>query len=136
MFSRDGRWIAYTSNESGREEVYVRPYPGPGGVVQVSSDGGAEPVWSHRGDEIFFRNGDKFLTARVHGDAQFSSEPPRVLFTGEFLSMRRGEAAYDVMPDDQHFVMVQQDQDPNLLRLNVVLNWFGEVEAKLKSAEQ
>ena len=137
MFSPDGKWIAYTSNESGRDEVYVRPFPGPGGVVQVSSDGGSEPVWSHHGDEIFFRNADQFLTARVHsGGAQFSSEPPRLLFTGEYLAMRRGEAAYDVMPNDEHFVLVQQDQDPNLLRLNVVINWFAEVDAKLKAAEQ
>lgn len=135
-FSRDGKWIAYTSNESGRDEVYVRPFPGPGAVVQVSSEGGGEASWSPRGDVLFFRNGSKMMAAhRSHG-AEFGIDQTELLFSGEFVATRRGEAAYDVMPDGEHFLMVKQEQDPNLQRLNVVIDWFSEVEAKLRAAER
>ena len=56
--SPDGRWIAYRSNESGRFEVYVRPFPGPGGKTQISNAGGTVPVWSRNGRELFFQNLD------------------------------------------------------------------------------
>src|ERR1019366_755361 len=60
-FSPDGRWMAYMSNESGRSEVYVQPYPGPGGKWQISTDGGMDPRWSANGRELTYRNGDKVM---------------------------------------------------------------------------
>jgi Tol biopolymer transport system component len=60
-FSPDGQWIAYSSDETGRREIYVQPYPGPGGKWPISADGGQEPVWNARGGELFFRNGNKVM---------------------------------------------------------------------------
>src|SRR5207245_2747083 len=66
-FSPDGHWLAYVSNESGRDEVYVQPFPGPGGKWQISISGGTEPVWSHAGSEIFYRSGGKATVTFVAG---------------------------------------------------------------------
>src|ERR1700676_5576985 len=64
-FSPDGRWLAYISDESGRFEVYVQSYPGPGGKWQISTEGGTEPVWTRNGRELFYRSGDKMMAVDV-----------------------------------------------------------------------
>ena len=103
--SPDGKWLAYQSDETGRMEVYVRPYPGPGGRVSVSLNGGTEPVWAHSGRELFFRSGDSLMSAAVALSPSFAVTGRRPLFTGSFVS---GDTyrEYDVAPDDQHFVML------------------------------
>jgi WD40 repeat protein len=103
--SPDGKWLAYQSDETGRMEVYVRPYPGPGGRVSVSLNGGTEPVWAHSRRELFFRSGDSLMSAAVALSPAFAVTGRRPLFTGSFVS---GDAyrEYDVAPDDQHFVML------------------------------
>jgi hypothetical protein len=103
--SPDGKWLAYQSDETGRMEVYVRPYPGPGARVSVSLHGGTEPLWGHSGRELFFRSGDSLMTAAVALSPSFAVTGLRRLFTGSFLS---GDSfrEYDVAPDDQHFVML------------------------------
>src|SRR3972149_1341479 len=65
-FSPDGKWLAYTSDESGRREIYVQPYPGPGGEWQISTGGGQEPVWNPKGSELFYRNGSKIMAVDVN----------------------------------------------------------------------
>jgi Tol biopolymer transport system component len=85
--SPDGRWVAYVSNESGAQQVYVRPFEGAGGTVQVSTDGGAEPLWIRDGRGIAFRTGERrqtFVAADVRTDAGFSVSAPRVLFTADW----------------------------------------------------
>jgi Tol biopolymer transport system component len=79
-FSPNGRFVAYTSNESGRWEVYVRPFPGPGGKVQISSEGGVEAVWSRNGRELFYRNRARMMAVAVTLDPTFSAAKPRLLF--------------------------------------------------------
>jgi Tol biopolymer transport system component len=103
--SPDGKWLAYQSDETGQMEVYVRPYPGPGGRVSVSLHGGTEPSWAHSGRELFFRSGDSLMAAAVPLGPTFAVTGRRLLFTGAFVS---GDAyrEYDVAPDDQHFVML------------------------------
>jgi len=122
VFSPDARWIAYTSNESGRSEVYVRPYPGPGGKFQVSIDGGEEPRWAKSGRELFFRNGTKWMSARVQISPEFAAQKPQVMFEGNFVNVYGIE--YDVAPDGAHFIMIQADE-PNSppAQLNVIINW-------------
>jgi serine/threonine-protein kinase len=104
--SPDGHWLAYQSNEAGRMEVYVRPYPGSGGRIPVSNLGGSEPVWSHDGRELFYRAGDSLMTAAVVVSPTFSVTGRRHLFTGPFTSSSRFRE-YDVAPDGQHFVMIR-----------------------------
>jgi hypothetical protein len=86
-------------------EVYVRPYPGPGGRVPVSLHGGTEPAWAHSGRELFFRSGDSLMAAAVASAPVFTVTGPRLLFTGSFVS-GDGYREYDVAPDDRHFVML------------------------------
>ena len=121
--SPDGHWFAYTSAESGRPEVYVRPYPGPGGRWQVSLDGGSQPVWSGTGREIFYRNGDNMMAATVRTQGSFEVGERVQLFTGTFNQAFFGTRGYDVSPDGQTFLMLQPivgaAQD-----LVVTLNWF------------
>ncbi len=103
--SPDGKWLAYQSDETGRMEVYVRPYPGPGARVSVSLRGGTEPVWGHSGRELFFRAGDSLMAATVTLSPAFGVTTRRLLFTGSFVS---GDSyrEYDVAPDDRSFIML------------------------------
>jgi Tol biopolymer transport system component len=128
--SPDGRWIAYTSNESGRDEIYVRPFPGPGGKWQVSVAGGTEPVWAHGGAEIFYRTGDKMMAARVTRDGAFAADTPRQLFAGPFVPTRRGEAAYDISLDDKRFLMVRRDDQSVATHIDVILNFAEELRRR------
>ena len=88
-FSPNGRWLAYTSDESGRSEIYVRPFPGPGGKWQVSTDGGTEPVWARSGRELFFRSGDRMMAAPIAGDREFSRRQARASVRGSLREALR-----------------------------------------------
>ena len=76
MFSPDGHWLAYVSNESGRPEVYVQPFPGPGGKWQISTEGGTEPAWNRNGKELFYRSGNKMMALDVTTQPGFSPANP------------------------------------------------------------
>jgi serine/threonine protein kinase len=136
-FSPDGHFIAYASNESGRYEIYVRPYPGPGGKWQISTDGGGEPVWNPKGRELFYRNGDKMMAVNVTTQGTFSAGKPTVLFEGRYVPTPRSFQDYDVSPDGQRFLMlkpVEQAQSPD--QINVVLNWFEELKQKVPTGKK
>lgn len=126
MFSPGGDWIAYASDESGRDEIYVRPWPGPGAPVQVSTDGGREPAWSRDGDELFYRRGDSMIAVAVRTTPVFSADRPATLFDGPFATEYVGARHYDVFPDGR-FLMVQFEPEPDPVRIEVVLNWFDEL---------
>ena len=80
-FSPDGRWMAYVSDESGREEVYVQPFPGPGGKWQISNEGGQEPLWSRNGKQLFYRRRENQVwVVDVQTGSGFSASKPRLLF--------------------------------------------------------
>ena len=88
MFSPDGRWLAwlaYVSDESGREEVYVQPFPGPGGKWQISTEGGSEPVWARNGRELFYRNGQKMIAVEITARPTFAAARPRLLFEAPYI---------------------------------------------------
>jgi serine/threonine-protein kinase len=116
--------MAYISDASGQYEVYVRPYPGPGGQWQISNGGGEEPVWSHDGKEIFYRNGTKWMAVDVKAGSGFSATPPRLLFTGPYVNVPG--PSYDVGPDGR-FVLIEGPPEAPVIRLNVVLNWFDDL---------
>ena len=119
-FASDGRSIAYVSNESGRNEVYVRPFPGPGPAVQISTDGGSEPVWARSGDELFYRNGDKMIAASIRLLPETQVRNRQVLFEAPYVHGRRQPANFDVSPDGR-FIMVKDVGQPVAPRLNLVL---------------
>jgi len=129
-FSPDGRWLAYTSDESGRWEVYVRPFPGPGGKRQISTEGGTEPIWARDGTEVFYRNGDKMMAVPVSTNAVFTLGKPVELFEGHYAVDPFGNDIhdYDVGPD-RRFVMIKESEQASApAQINVVLNWFDELK--------
>jgi serine/threonine-protein kinase len=132
-FSPDGRWIAYTSDESGRDEIYVRPYPGPGGKWPISRSGGREPVWSANGTELFYRQGTSIISVGVQTNGGIVAGEPRVMVTGvygvEYTSS--GSQTYDVAPDGQRFVTTQSVEHAAPRQIRVVLNWFEELKERV-----
>jgi dipeptidyl aminopeptidase/acylaminoacyl peptidase len=131
-FSPDGQWLAYTSDQIGGAEVWVRPFPGPGKPVQVSSRGGHDAVWSVDGKEIFYRNGLKMLSARVLPGAAFRVDSPRVLFERGSYAPSTAARMYDVAPDGR-FVMTENEPNDNTTRASIVviLNWSQELKARV-----
>jgi hypothetical protein len=129
-FSPDGKWLAYVSDESGRGEVYVQPFPGPGGKWVISTDGGREPAWSVDGRELYFRQGDALMAVPVTASAsEFKAGRPAALFSARYEQMD-GTRNYDVSPDRLSFVAVRNEGAAETNQLNVVLNWFAEVRAR------
>ena len=126
-FSPDGRWLAYVADPTGRDEVYVRPYPGPGPQVPVSTDGGAEPAWSRDGNEIFYREGDRMLAVPFGTGTTPSLGRPRVLFEQPYAASSLGVANYDVARDGR-FVVVRPISTVRDDMLTVVINWQEELK--------
>ena len=127
-FSPDGHWIAYASDESGRYEVYVLPYPGPGGKWQISTEGGTEPVWAHNG-ELFYRNGEKIMVVQTATRPSFSAGTPKVLFEGRYATYQ-SLPDYDVTSDGQRFLFLKTG-DEGRAEISVVVNWPDELKEKI-----
>jgi dipeptidyl aminopeptidase/acylaminoacyl peptidase/predicted Ser/Thr protein kinase len=136
-FSPDGRWIAYASDESGRYEIYVRPYPGPGGKWQISTEGGTEPAWNPKGRELFYRSGDKMMAVEVTTQGTFSAGKPKMLFEGPYQPTPLTATNYDVSPDGQRFLMLKPSESAEAAptQITVVLNWFEELKQKVPAGK-
>ncbi|MCG8608043.1 serine/threonine-protein kinase [bacterium] len=128
MFSPDGKWIAYVSDESGQKEIYVQPFPGPGSRWPISTEGGQEPVWSVDGKELFFRNGDKMMVVAIEYRREFKASTPRQLFEGRFVSDGGGHPRYDVSSDGKRFIMTRIVEETSSSDLRIVVNWFEELK--------
>ena len=132
--SPNGRWLAYVSDESGRWELYVRPFPNvDDGRWQVSTSGGTEPVWAHSGRELFYKNaaGD-LIAAEVQTAPTFGVGQQRVLFpTGAAYESFAFHPRYDVTRDDERFVMIRFRGGGEAGELILVENWFEELKAKV-----
>ena len=131
--SPDGQWLAYVSNQSGRNEVYVRPLAEPGGRrVTVSTAGGVEPVWAPDGGELFYRNGRQMIAAQVRSEAEFNIGARDVLFEGDYLASTY-RVQYDVHPDGQRFLMIRTGDMSveGIGTINVILNWFEELKERV-----
>ena len=137
-FSPDGHWMAYTSDESGHSEVYVQPYPGPGGKWQISADGGMEPMWNPNGRELFYRSGRKMMAVEVASQPGFAAGKPRVLFEGDYLPTPLQFPNYDVSPDGQRFLMLKPSEQEAVAptQINVVLNWFEELKRRVPTGKK
>ena len=125
--SPDGRWLAYQSDESGRPEIYVRPFPDLGGKFAISTDGGSEPLWSRDGRELFYRNGDQMMAVTIATGSMLTAGTARVVFTGHYQISDTGVAGYDISSDGR-FLMIESKAPQAATRINVVLNWFEELE--------
>ena len=122
--SPDGRWLAYVSNESGQDEVYVRAFAASGSPEQVSSGGGREPRWSRGGRELFYRNSQGMIGVALHTSRPFRVGRHQVLFDDTPYVAYGVGAAYDVHPDGRRFLMIRRGpQQPQVV---VVLNWFAQ----------
>jgi serine/threonine-protein kinase len=130
-FSPDGRWIAYVSAQSGRAQVYLQAFPGPGERVPVSTDGGREPVWAPNGSELYFRTATKFMAVGVKARPALAVGKPQLLFEGDFLLTHHD---YGLLPDGRHFIMIQPAGKKPPAELHVVVNWSEELKTRLAAA--
>jgi Tol biopolymer transport system component/tRNA A-37 threonylcarbamoyl transferase component Bud32 len=133
--SPDGHWVAYVSEESGQEEVYIRPFPGTDRARwQLSTGGGVAPAWAHSGRELFYVNRlDSLIAVEVSGTTDFHAGARRALFSTTPYIIPPFHRSYEVSPDDRSFIMQQRFGATGVEanRLTVVLNWFGEARAKI-----
>ena len=136
VFSSDGRWLAYTSNESGRSEVFVRPFEGPGVPRQVSTSGGRVPTWSPRRDELFYLSPDSHLMVVSYSvDANtFRANPPQK-WSERPIDDRPTTRPFDVHPDGDRFVVSGDVANiPNVNKIVLVPNFVDEVRRRLSDA--
>jgi eukaryotic-like serine/threonine-protein kinase len=127
--SPDGRWLAYASDESGRSEVYVRSFPGPGGRVQVSLTSGSEPMWNPNGGELFYRGGGlagaQLVAAKVQTSPAFHVVSRTALFNAEQYETAVPHTNYDVDPAGKRFVMVRHHGSSEII---MVQNWAAQLD--------
>jgi serine/threonine-protein kinase len=119
---------------SSRLEIYVAPFPGPGPRHQVSIDGGVEPLWSRNGRELFYQHADRLMGVGVTLGAAFSASAPHVVHEGRFLRSQTGPTGWSITPDGSRFLRIQQvEPERAITRIDLVLNWFEELKAKVAS---
>jgi Tol biopolymer transport system component len=126
QFSSDGRWLVYQSDESGRDEIYVRPFPGGGGKWQISTGGGEAPFWSRDGNQIFYESGNgKFMAVAVQrGDQSLSTGIPEPLFD---LAGREQLIVFDQSPDGTRFLAQLTANERSSNPVTLVVNWHREL---------
>jgi serine/threonine-protein kinase len=138
VFSPDGRWLAYVSNESGRHEVYVQPYPGPGERHLISTRGGEQPAWNANGRELFYVQGGEYspggpttlMSVRIATTPTFQAGTPEPLFANPYLATGWGRT-YDVAPDGRRFLLTFRKEPPPPLppaQMVLVQHWFEELK--------
>ena len=131
MFSPDGRWLAYWSTESGRDEVYVRPFPGPGGQWLISTGGGSAPTWSRTKRELLYALNDQIMVAgfTVEGDA-FRAEKPRLWSDGRYVFRGLFNRMFDLHPDGERVALAPREQVQDAEKsdhLTFIFNFFDEL---------
>ncbi len=127
-FSPDGRWLAYTSDESGRWEVYVVSFPDRAGKWQVSTSGGGNPVWARSGRELFYYHSNQLLAAPVTTTPRFSAGKPQLLFEAPYLSF----TDYDASPDGRRFIVSKPVEAKAAApsQIQIVLHWAEELKRR------
>jgi serine/threonine protein kinase len=136
--SPDGRWMAYCSDESGQQEVYVRPFPEVNtGRLQVSVKGGECPLWSPDGRELFYQIGDAVMAVPVKTEPTFNAGKPAILFRGTYTHWSALEGhPWDIHPDGKRFLMMKEPEavasaGGSPRKINIVLNWFEELKQRV-----
>ena len=135
--SPDGHWLAYESNESGRNEIYLRPFPNvDADKRQVSTNGGTQPLWARNGQELFYESMGTLMRVPVKTGATFERGTPEKVFDGPYLFRQPGQMLgrmYDVSADGQRFLMIKETSGgatgaPTSARIILVQNWFEELK--------
>ena len=135
-FSPDGRWLSYESSETGHFEVYVQPYPGPGGKWQISTGGGLFPKWSRNGKELFYRTLDSkimVVTYTASGDS-FRADKPQLWSPSQFADLGTGTYTFDLHPDGKRFAVLKTpgiEQAAAVNHVNFIFNFFDEIRSKV-----
>jgi dipeptidyl aminopeptidase/acylaminoacyl peptidase len=136
-FSPDGRWLAYQSDETGRPEVYVEAYPGPGERFQISADGGLEPLWVPGTGEILYRHrGEMRVVSTSTDGATFEFGSPVTLFSLAWTPTGNNARTYDVTPDGRRMLMTQTPDAAAPRRIDIVTGWLDELERMMEEAGQ
>jgi serine/threonine-protein kinase len=135
-FSPDNRWIAYVSDETGIEQVYVRSFVNPGAMKSVSIDGGTEPLFNSNGREIFYRNGDTLMSRGVDmtgNSVTFTGSPKNLFKIQSWYSHDLGPIGrnYTVTRDGQRFLVIQSPDGSSVHMIKVATNWFEELKAQM-----
>ncbi|MEQ1894290.1 MAG: protein kinase, partial [Planctomycetota bacterium] len=127
--SPDGIWLAYISLVTGRDEIYVQPFPGPGPRQPISTGGGKSPLWSRDGKELFYVTPGELLVVDVTTAPTFTASAPRTLYTGRFRDTVNGNTPFSITADGQRFLRVQQvEPERAVTHLDLVLDWRAELE--------
>jgi Tol biopolymer transport system component len=125
-FSANDRWIAYVSDESGRDEVFVTSYPTPGARIPISTEGGEDPVWSHDGRHLYFRNGGSLFRVAVQTDERFEASLPELVVEADVID-------YDLTPNER-IVAILPEGSRGWDRLHVVFDWTEELRTVVSTA--
>jgi serine/threonine-protein kinase len=138
QISPDGRWVAYISNESGRSEIYVRPFPGPGLKLQISNEGGSEPLWARNGKRLFYRRQGQLWVVDVQTDGVFATSKPRLLFDKPEYLTSSPYRTYDLSLDSQRFLMAKGEQrkPAPVTEMILIQNWFEELKRLLPAGKK
>ncbi len=126
--SRDGNWLAFTS----AGEVWIASFPDASRPLQVSNEGGHSALWSPDDETLYYRNGDLVMAVSVTTEPELELGIPEVLFEGSYVNLRG--MSWDISPDGEQFLMLRNDADyepPPNNRLNLILNWFEELNEKV-----
>jgi len=139
-FSPDGSWLAYSSDQEGRYEVYVAPSSGATGAIKISNNGGTEPGWARSGKQLFYRSqeGTQMWIVDVQTGGEFSAGKPRLLFQRTGLGGSGSTRCWDISPDDQRFLMVKREERPlkPVTEIVIVQNWFEELKRLVPSGKK
>ena len=126
-FSPNNKFVSYTSNKSGRYEVYVQGFPNADKIIQVSDGGGEEPVWTPSGREVVYRHGNQWWKVEVFKtDGSIQPGTPKLLFEGPYLNIPG--PSFDIAPDGRFLLLKSITQEHTTTSLVVVQNWFEELK--------
>lgn len=134
-FSPDGKYLAYVSNETGRNEVYVMPFQNGSGKWQISTGGGDSQVWERDGKQLFYRENGNIMGVDVRTQSAFTASTPRVIVPSKAIgNLASGMDVFDVSPDGQRFLIHQQSSEgAQTAQINVILNWSEELRRRNSS---